>query len=177
MKIGVLADTHIPDRRPALPSRVLEIFSTVEIVLHAGDITEMFVLQELLDQVSLTFAVHGDRDPMSVREHLPETQVLEFGGQRLGLIHGHRDRGTEFNATLRGLLRRGKPDKTLTDYLLSRFSDVNAIIFGHTHLPYAKMHGDVFLFNPGSIVPRRGEPSVGLIEIDGRGIRGRVLPL
>ncbi len=47
MKIGIISDTHIPDLRRSLPARVLEIFSTVEIVLHAGDITSIQVLQQL----------------------------------------------------------------------------------------------------------------------------------
>jgi hypothetical protein len=44
-------------------------------------------------------------------------------------------------------------------------------------MPYARIHEGVFLFNPGSINPYQSAPSVGLLEIDGRGIRGRVLPV
>lgn len=177
MKIGVLADTHIPDKRRSLPARVLEIFSTVEIVLHAGDITRMDLLQQLQEQVSLTFAVYGEGDAPETRTFLQETQVLEFGGRRIGLIHGNRDPRTEFNQRVRRLLRRKSNHGEFHDYLLSRFNDVDAIVFGHTHLPYAKTHGGVFLFNPGSLVPHTGAPSVGMLEIDARGIRGRILAI
>src|SRR5512135_2891856 len=105
MKIGVLADTHIPDKKRALPPRVLEMFAPVEIVLHAGDITAMEVLQQLEEQISLTFAVYGDRDPAALRPYLQETQVLEFGGCRIGLLHGHRDPRTETAARIRRLFR------------------------------------------------------------------------
>lgn len=175
MKIGVLADTHIPDRRRSLPPGVLEIFSSVEIVLHAGDITQMELLRQLQEQVSLTFAVSGDKDNGSVKSNLQELQVLEFGGVRIGLLHGNRDSRTELIERARGIFRPWQYTPAYFDYILSRFTDVDAIVFGHTHIPYAKIHNGIFLFNPGSLVPRVGEPSVGLLEIDTRGIRGRII--
>lgn len=177
MKIGVLADTHVPDRRRSLPPSVLEVFSSVEIVLHAGDITHMGLLQQLQEQVSLTFAVCGERDERPVRTFLQEIQVLEFGGVRIGLIHGNRDSRTEFTEKLQAIFRPWTYTTAFFDYILSRFTNVDAIVFGHTHIPYAKIHNGVFLFNPGSLVPRTGEPSVGMLEIDTRGIRGRIINL
>ncbi len=177
MKIGVLADTHIPDRKRALPARVMELFAPVEIVLHAGDITSMDVLQLLEDRVSLTFAVFGERDPQPVRAYLQETQVLEFGGCRIGLIHGNRDARAEATARVRSLLRASPYTPEYLDYLKGRFPEVDAIVFGHTHQPYARVHNGSFFFNPGSLVPSGGPGSVGLLEIDTRGISGRILTL
>ncbi len=177
MKIGVLADTHVPDRRRSLPPGILEVFSTVEIVLHAGDITSMDLLQQLQDQVSLTFAVYGDRDSTQVRNLLQETQLLEFGGVRIGLIHGNRDSKTELKNRVFGLFRPPTYGPAFFDFLLGRFNAVDAIVFGHTHLPYAKVYEGVYFFNPGSLFPPSGEPSVGLLDIDTRGIRGRILNL
>lgn len=177
MKIGVIADTHIPDLRRSLPARVMEIFSSVEIVLHAGDITALPVLQQLQESVSLTFAVYGEDDTSEVRQYLQESQVLEFGGLRVGLIHGNRDPRQELNNRIARWLRRNPYTPEYISYILSRFNNVDAIVFGHTHMPYAKVHDGVFMFNPGSINPFRSESSVGLLEIDNRGIRGRVLPI
>src|SRR5262245_39098978 len=106
MKIGVIADTHIPDLRRSLPARVLEIFSTVEIVLHAGDITSLEVLQQLQESVSLTFAVYGEDDSPEVKSYLQESQVLEFGGLRVGLIHGNREPRGGLNDRMSKLLKR-----------------------------------------------------------------------
>ncbi len=177
MKIGVLADTHVPDRKRALPPRVLEVFSPVEIVLHAGDITSMDLLQQLQESVSLTFAVFGEQDPPAVRTFLQETQVLEFGGCRIGMIHGNRDVRGEYKSRIRGLFRASPYTPDFIDYLLGRFTGVDAIVFGHTHVPYAKVHNGVFLFNPGSLIPRSGGPTLGLLEIDNRGISGRIISL
>lgn len=178
MKIGVIADTHIPDLRRSLPARVMEIFSSVEIVLHAGDITALDVLQQLQESVSLTFAVYGEQDSAEVRTYLQESQVLEFGGLRVGLVHGNREPRGGFNERVAKLLRRDPYNPEFIQFILSRFNNVDAIVFGHTHVPYAKVHEGVFLFNPGSINPANNtEPSVGLLEITTRGIRGRVLPV
>ncbi len=178
MKIGVLADTHIPDKKRALPPRVLELFAPVEIVLHAGDITAMEVLQQLEEQVSLTFAVFGERDPAALRPYLQESQVLEFGGCRIGLLHGHRDARAETAARVRGLFRSSPYTPEYFDFLIGRVGgSVDAIVFGHTHLPYARVHNGVFIFNPGSLVPSSGKATVGLLEIDTRGISGRILEL
>jgi putative phosphoesterase len=177
MKIGVLADTHIPDRRRSLPARVIELFEPVEIVLHAGDVTSMQVLQTLQDRVSLTFAVCGDQDPPIVREYLQETHVLEFAGCRIGLVHGHRDSRTEMFGRIRRIFKPDPYTPEYLDYLLGRFNGVDAIVFGHTHVPYARVHKGVYLFNPGAITPSSGTPTAGLLEINTRGIRGRILPL
>lgn len=178
MKIGVIADTHIPDLRRSLPARVMEIFSAVEIVLHAGDITSLEVLQQLQESVSLTFAVYGESDSPEIRTYLQESQVLEFGGLRVGLVHGNRDARGSMNDRVSRLLRRDPYNPDYIQFILSRFNNVDAIVFGHTHVPYARVHEGVFLFNPGSINPsNNNEPSVGLLEITSRGIRGRVLPI
>jgi len=177
MKIGVLADTHIPDLRRSLPARVMEIFSAVEIVLHAGDITSLEVLQQLQESVSLTFAVYGENDSPEVKQYLQDSQVLEFGGLRVGLVHGNRGSRDEMNSRVNRLLRRDPYSPAYIKFILSCFNNVDAIVFGHTHVPYARVKEGVFLFNPGSINPYRSEASIGLLEIDNRGIRGRVLPI
>lgn len=176
MRIGVLADTHIPDILRELPPRVLDAFSSVEIVLHAGDITSLDVLQALQERASLTFAVYGENDPPGVRRYLQESQVLEFGGVRIGLIHGNLERKRRDKLT--ALLDPKRFERKVQDEVLSQFKEVDAIVYGATHRAFAKMRNGRFLFNPGSIVPRApGGPSVGLLEITGRGISGRIIKL
>ncbi len=176
MRIGVLADTHVPDKIHELPGRILEIFSAVEIVLHAGDITSLGLLQNLQERVSLTFAVYGENDPPEVRRYLQDSQVLEFGGRRIGLIHGHSPRRRR--AGLRGLVNPRAFERQVQAYILSQFKDVDAIVYGFTHRAFTKTVNGIFLFNPGSPIPRApGGPGVGLLEITGRGISGRIIKL
>jgi len=177
MKIGVLADTHIPDMLPAVPARVLELFSSVDLILHAGDVSDLAVLQQL-EPIAQTFAVSGDRDSAQVRKYVEEKQRLSFGGRAVGLVHGHhawegsalRRMAFRFNATRR--------TETLLGYVLRQFNDVDVIVFGHSHAPYMKMHGNVLLFNPGSLLPHFGRVgSVGLLEINATAIKARIVAI
>lgn len=177
MKIGVLADTHIPELVNELPPRVLEVFSGVDIILHAGDICDLKVLQQL-EPIAQTYAVYGNSDGAEVRKYLQESQRLEFANRAIGIIHGHRAwQGNIFQRGRFLLSAQSKMD-ALFSYVLKEFQDVHAIVFGHTHQPYIKMHGGVLLFNPGAVAPSPGQQaSVGLLVIESNTITGRILPL
>ena len=177
MKIGVLSNSLIPSALPTLPERVIEIFNGVDIILHAGDICELQVLQQL-EPIAQTYAVYGEQDNALVRKYLQESQRLEFANRAIGLIHGHRAwQGNVFERA-RYLLDRNAQLESLYAYVLRGFSDVHAIVFGHTREPYMKMHGGVLLFNPGSVVQSPGHTaSVGILEIGANTIKGRIIPL
>ncbi len=180
MKIGVLADTHVPDILPALPPRVLEVFSGVDIILHVGDICDLSVLQQL-EPIAQTFAVYGDRDGPEVRKFLQEKQRLEFANRSVGLVHGHRsaETGSLFKKLVYRL-NRAKQTEDLCASVLREFNDVDAIVFGHSHAPYIKMHGGILLFNPGSVAKpadTTSRGSIGILEISAFAIKGRILPL
>jgi uncharacterized protein len=177
MRIGVVADTHIPDAFPELPPRILELFGGVDIILHAGDVSDLGVLQQL-EPIAQTFAVHGECDNAQVRQYLEEKQRLAFGGRAVGLVHGHR---AWEGSTLRRVVYRLNPSRrtaTLLGYIQRQFTDVDVIVFGHSHAPYMKMHGNTLLFNPGSLLPHFGRVgSVGLLEINSTAIKGRIVAI
>ena len=87
--LGVIADTHIPDRTRHLNPAILPIFQDagVDAILHAGDISSPDVLQ-ILQEVAPVYAVKGNRDWLLLR-HLPHSQVRAFDGVNLVLEHGH----------------------------------------------------------------------------------------
>jgi putative phosphoesterase len=178
MKIGVLADTHIPELLPALPPRVLEVLQGVDIILHVGDICHLGVLQQL-EPIAQTYAVYGDRDGAQVRQFLQEKQRLEFANRAVGLVHGHHAWEGDFGTRLALRLSRSRRTAVLCESVLREFTDVDAIIFGHSHEPYIKMHGGVLLFNPGSVLPRnaRGSGSIGMLDIGAHAIKGRIVPI
>lgn len=46
-KIGLISDTHVPDRAKSLPKNLKEYFRDVDLILHAGDITTPDVIHRL----------------------------------------------------------------------------------------------------------------------------------
>ena len=89
MRIGVVADTHVPDRVGGLhPNLLQELRSRqVELILHAGDISAPAVLAEL-EQVAPVKAAFGNRD-WAFKDQLPWVHRLEIGGTAFALMHGH----------------------------------------------------------------------------------------
>jgi putative phosphoesterase len=179
MKIGVIGDTHCPTLSPLPPARIAEVFKGLDIILHVGDVSELYVLEQFQETYTLTFGVSGERDSDEVKQYLDETRVVRFGERRVGMIHGH-----QFEEQHRGrsglwrLLGR-KPDMaSLPAFLLEQFAeeDVHAIVFGHTHEPYVKMHNGVLLFNPGAALPSgEGRATVGILDVGERSITGKIL--
>jgi len=152
MKIGVIADTHIPDRAKDIPPQILEAFKGVDMVIHSGDFVEISVMDKLKTVCKDVRAVWGNMDPYEVRKGLPEKEILKIGNYKIGIMHGY-----------------GPPNK-LIDLLSEIFKDegVNIIIFGHSHSPVNEKRGDILYFNPGSATDKIFAlyNSYGIIEIN-----------
>lgn len=131
MKIGVISDTHIPTISKSLPPQVFELFKGVDLILHAGDIVELSVLDEL-GAIAPVEAVAGNMDGHEVHQRLPSKKVIQIGRYRAGLIHG------KFKIDIqREMIRK-------------EFGNVDIIVYGHSHRPFWGREGDVYFLNPGS---------------------------
>ena len=153
IRLGIISDTHYPTRLPALPFTAIEdAFRNVDAILHAGDIETQDVLDHL-SGIAPVQAVKGDDDKF---DDLPLARVLEIGGVRIGLAHGH------FSNPVREELYRLRrrigysKHRELTeriDAMLHNFrhDDLDVLIFGHSHKPMCSQHNGVLLFNPGAV--------------------------
>lgn len=150
MRIGVISDTHVPVRARALPGEVFKIFAGVDLILHAGDLVTLDVLDEL-QAIAPVLAVRGNVDHPEVQERLPAVLRIEVGPSVvIGLVHGHEGKG-----------------RTTAERAASNFSNVSVVVFGHSHQPMNEWHDGRLLFNPGSATDPRRAPSatVGILEI------------
>ena len=86
MLIGLISDTHIPDRARILPQKVLDAFSNVDLIIHAGDLTSPKVLDEL-EEIAPVMAVQGNMDRANGID-LPKAKVIEAEDLKIGVIHG-----------------------------------------------------------------------------------------
>lgn len=181
LTLGVIADTHIPDRSRRLPPQVLAVFLQAEVahILHAGDISLPGVLREL-GQVAPVTAVRGNRDWFGFRG-LPLSRTLTFEDVSIGLTHGHGGWRSyivdKFNYLRKGPLAFQDIKERAISLLPS---EVNVVVFGHTHSPMNQVEKGQLIFNPGSPccpVPRHALPSVGLLTIDGDRVVGNIVSL
>ena len=142
--IGLLSDTHIPQRTGNLPDVVLDDFKkrNVDYVFHMGDFTSFGVYEKLLETFGgdKVVAVRGNMDVDSnLKQTLPEKLEFKIYNFKVLMLHG-----------------MGGPNiiiKRLIKKLDLLNSDYDIVIFGHTHRPVnEKSHGILF-FNPGTTTP------------------------
>ena len=144
MKVGVVSDTHIPQAARRLPADLLRGLEGVDMILHAGDLVAMKVV-ETLGRIAPTCAVYGNMDRHEVRAALPRKRIVSAGKWRIGLIHGH-----------------GGPAR-FADRMEAQFgkmgeNNVDVVVFGHTHSSCEDWRGEVLRFNPGSPTDQRFTP-------------------
>ena len=158
-RIGVISDTHIPKAAQDLPERVYREFRNVDMILHAGDLIEIDVLEKL-QKIAPTHAVYGNMDMHEVRAVLPQKDTIEVGPFKIGLIHGY-----------------GPPAK-LIEAVSQEFSRVDVIVFGHSHHPVNEKVKKTLFFNPGSPTDKifAAYNSFGILEV-GDQIKGRIIKI
>ena len=150
MKIGVISDTHIPERALDIPKEVYAAFKDADLILHAGDLITPDVL-DILNKICPVMAVYGNMDNQKVRERLKEKEIITVGSFKIGLIHG-----------------RGHPEN-LISFIKDAFGQkLDIIVFGHSHAPFNEKKEGVLFFNPGSATDTIFSPyrSYGILEIN-----------
>lgn len=151
-RILVLSDTHMPRMAKHLPRPLADALERAELILHAGDFVAGEALT-VLERFAPVVGVAGNNDDAAIRARFPTRRLLEWRGFRLGLLHGHEGRG------------RTTPDRAFEAF---RGEDVDAVIFGHSHIPLREEREGVLLFNPGSPTDKRRQPqfSFGWLHAD-----------
>ncbi len=157
-RIIAISDTHI-ELGSQIPQGLVDLVKGADLVLHAGDFVSLEVY-ETFKELGPLWAVCGNSDQQEVKTLLPERRIVEVEGARIGLVH------------------RASHSADLTGAgLLAREMEVDALVFGHIHRPVLEP-GPRLLVCPGSPTePRLSAPSAAEIEVDGRMIRGRIIPL
>jgi putative phosphoesterase len=170
--LGVLADTHIPDRASGLHPEILPHFyrEKVAAILHGGDISIPAVLEKL-GECAPVLAVRGNRDHWQLRA-LPLERMVEVGGLKIGMLHGHGGYRTYLKDSIRAFLRGGLPFSHYLRRVQDALSAAQVIVFGHIHLPINTWENRRLLFNPGSAskqISPNIPPSLGLLRVQPEG--------
>ena len=125
MRVGVISDTH-----NLLRPRVLELLTGCERILHAGDVGEPEILQQLR-RIAPVDAVRGNTDTGEMAAELPETIAGDLAGLPYRMVHRREDADPAWILRLR------------------------LLVFGHSHRPEMEWRGSCLLLNPGACGPRR----------------------
>jgi uncharacterized protein len=154
VRVGVVSDTHMFSRAKSLPRALVEGLRGVALILHAGDFTDPAVIP-LFERIAPLEAVAGNNDGAEIISRFGRRKVLEIGGKRIGLTHGDigPGRSTEWKS-----------------FHAFRDDHVDAVVFGHSHVPHYEYIDGILLFNPGSPTDKRRQPrySFGMMEIGER---------
>ena len=139
-RVGLISDTH-----GLLRPDVFEALAGVELILHAGDVGEDDILDEL-STIAPVHAVYGNTD--APRRRLAKEIVREIGGISIHVSHGHET---------------GSPTP---EKLLARYPQ-DVLVYGHTHRSLVARAEGRLVVNPGAAGPRRFDllPSVGRLTI------------
>ena len=160
MLIGLISDTHIPDRARQIPEKVLESFENVDLIIHAGDLTTRAVIDEL-EKIASVVAIQGNMDRVAGLD-LPKAQVIEAEGMKIGVAHGE-------------VYPRADTQQLL---YLAKELNANILVTGHSHQPKIEQVENVLLLNPGSpIVPRLADRTVMLLEINNKNVDVEIIKI
>lgn len=118
----------ISDTHGLLRDDVKLLLASSDCIIHAGDIDTPSVLKTLKEYGEL-YIVRGNNDK-AWAESLPEMLTLTIEGVRFLVVHNKKDIPTDL-------------------------SDINVVVYGHSHKFDAKVIDGVLWLNPGSCGKKR----------------------
>jgi putative phosphoesterase len=150
VRVGVISDTH-----GLLRPEALQFLRGCDHIVHAGDIGDPSILEELARLAPLT-VVRGNNDESSWATAIPPTQRLQIEAVALYVVH----------------------DLALID-IDPAVAGVRVVISGHSHRPSIREANDVLYLNPGSAGRRRFKLPVAAAEllIEGNTATARIVEL
>jgi uncharacterized protein len=162
MRLAIISDTHMPRGTRSLPAACLAELRGADAILHAGDFMRVEVLRMLEALGPPVHGIHGNVDDDTLTRMLPAARVVQAAGTRIAMVHDSGPRT--------GRLAR----------MRARFKGVDAVVFGHSHLPLHEAGEDGFqIFNPGSPTERRRAPehTMGIATVTGGELRFELVSL
>ncbi len=125
-QIGIISDTH-----GLLRPQAIEALRGVDLILHAGDVGSMSIIDELRT-IAPTEVVRGNTDTSLWALDMEKTKIVEFEGKLIYLVH----------------------DLSTMD-LDPAAAGIRMVVYGHSHQPSIREDKGILYINPGSAGPPR----------------------
>jgi len=159
--VGLISDTHVPVRAKHIPKMVFKVFENVDFIVHAGDLVELAVIDEL-EQLAPVLAVHGNMDGPQVSGALPKINSLKISDWKIGVMHDP--------SALFGMNKMRE---------IAKRNGFNVFVYGHTHNSSIKWEGKTLYINPGSptnpIPAFTNKPSVAVLKVTKEAITPEII--
>ncbi len=155
MRIAVVSDTHLPRFAARFDSALARVVAEIpDLILHCGDLTTLDATAAL-ERIAPVEAVAGNNDGADIVRTYGRRKIVRAGDWQIGMVHGDGDRGTTLGRARAAFAGEG----------------LDAIVFGHSHIPYLERHDETWVVNPGSITDKRSQPrfSFAMLEPDANG--------
>ncbi|GMV85004.1 MAG: hypothetical protein AMXMBFR80_08610 [Dehalococcoidia bacterium] len=167
MRIGLIADTHLPSLVRSLDELgpgIADVLRGVDLILHAGDVTAPSVV-EWCAQFAPVLIAEGNNDLFD-DARMAKKQLLDIHGWRIGMAHELRPESRPIDQILRSSLDGER---------------VDILIGGDTHVERLEFREGVLLMNPGSpILPHHLSTrlgTLGVIEVSPAKVRSEIVVL
>ena len=139
-RIGILADTHIPESRRELWPEVFDAFKDVDMIFHGGDVHDLRLLDEL-EKLAPVYCARGNgEDGSGGREVQPEdprvkySWILNIESLCVGLTHYVSiDQGTG----------RFSFENSIDTYFPEQRPDI--VVYGDTHVEIITTINDILV--------------------------------
>lgn len=147
-RVGLISDTH-----NLLRPEAMKALQGSDFIIHAGDICEPMVLEEL-SKIAPVTAVRGNNDKGAWASALSETEVLQVGDVFIYVVHDIANLDVD-----------------------PAGAGFHVVVTGHSHRPSSEFRDRVLFVNPGSAGPRRFKLpiSVGQLTISGLEVTPRIV--
>ncbi len=156
--ILVLADTHATTIE-RLPAKLPQLVKEADYVVHCGDFTEMYLVNELVSLSKQFIGVYGNTDSPEVKQSLPYESFFEIQGRKIAVTHPFF----------------GGPPWGLEEELAGKYPEADIILFGHTHDAYVAQKNGKLILNPGQGYPIFiHKATIGIVKVVGGNVEGRV---
>ncbi len=156
IRVGILSDTHLGGPLPLFNKQVQAVFRDCSIILHAGDLTDISVLDVFKDKE--LHVVHGNMCSYQTQQQLPTDKLIQIGNYSIGLCHGANG-----------------ARHTIEERMWDLFPTADCIVYGHTHIPVCHTFAKTLFVNPGSFTGTGRYGSSGtyaILSIASNGIKG-----
>lgn len=161
--VGLISDTHVPDRARRVPDRVFKVFDKVDFIVHAGDLVQLSVIDEL-ERLAPVLVVSGNMDGPDIQGKLPKLDSLKILDWRIGVTHNP---GARFG------MRKMRE--------IAKANGFDVLVYGHTHSSNVRWEGKVLFINPGSPTdpspPFLAKPTVALLRVTKENITPQIISI